>query len=177
MDLENGEKIYRIISFYELVNTLEKQQLRFARVDTMEDPNEAMTAVLDSELGAAFMGNDFDNGVAHTRLKAVKRSGYINCWTRAPENIAVWSIYSPNTDRVMVRTTIGKLKAALRELDESSLGLKENIFVNKTGVSSVEYVNLTQLKSQWNQKADEFPRIAAGLCQAADLCATPRREH
>ena len=122
----------------------------------MEDRNEAIVSVLDSELAAAFVGSELDLLQTRNRHKMVMRSGYISCWTRSPENIAVWSIYSPNKDRVMVRTTVGKLKAALDDLDESSLGLSENILLKNKDVSSVDYVNLHELKVRWSRKAEDM---------------------
>jgi len=148
------QPLFRVISFYELIDILEKMRLRFARIDTMDDPNEAITAVLDSELAAAYVGNDFNPLETDKRHKAIMRAVYINCWTREPENIAVWSIYSPNKDRVMVRTSTGKLKAALDDLDERSLGLREEIFLKNKDVSSVHYVNLHDLRERWSQKAE-----------------------
>lgn len=148
------EPLFRVISFYELIGIIEKNMLRFARMDTMEDPNEAITSVLDSELGAAYVGSEFNPHETHKRHKMNQRAVYISCWTREPENIAIWSIYSPNKDRVMVRTAAGKLKAAMDTLDESFLGLGNEIFLKNKDVSNVDYVNLLDLKDQWRLRAE-----------------------
>lgn len=58
--LLEDEPLFRVISFYEIISIIEKNTLRFARMDTMDDPNEAITSVLDSELGAAFVGSEFN---------------------------------------------------------------------------------------------------------------------
>lgn len=153
------EPIFRVISFYELIGIIEKNKLRFARMDTMDDPNEAITSVLDSEIGAAFMGSEFDPHETHKRHKMNQRAVYISCWTREPDNIAIWSIYSPDKDRVMVRTSAGKLKAAMNTLDERFLGLGNEVFVKNKDVSNVKYVNLQDLKNQWSLRAEAM-RVA-----------------
>ena len=155
-DLSESEEIFRVISFYELIGILHNKRLRFACVDTMEDRNEAIASVLDSELAAAFNGAEFDPSNALNRHKKNMLGGFISCWTRSPANIAVWSVYSQNRDRVMVRTTIRKLRAALDHIDQNLLELGENILVSKTNVSGVDYVNLNDLKSRWSQMAKDM---------------------
>lgn len=148
------EPLFRVISFYELIGIIEKNMLRFARMDTMNDPNEAITSVLDSEIGAAFMGSNFNPHETNKRHKMNQRAVYISCWTREAENIAIWSIYSPDKDRVMVRTTASKLEAAMNTLDESFLSFGNEIFIKNKDVSSMDYVNLQDLKDQWSLSAE-----------------------
>ena len=154
LDIPTNEPLFRVISFHELISTLERKLLRFARVDTMIDRNEAVTSVLASETAHAFVGTDVDPLDVAKRHDLTKKSYFINCWTRDAENIAIWSIYSSNKDRVMIRTSSGKLKAALGDLDDNTLALDNGLFLKSKTVSNVRYVNLKDLADQWRRKAE-----------------------
>ncbi len=111
--LNDDTSIFRIFNFYDLINTLNTGTIRLSQVSRMEDPNELFGiyfGLLRSVFGPQSAAH-VDRSQAEFRK--AQSHHYVTCWTRVPDNIAVWSLYSPAKDAIQVQTTYGKLRKAL----------------------------------------------------------------
>lgn len=105
--------IFRIYNLFDLINTLSTSSIRLAQVSRMEDPNE-LFGIYFGLAGSSFGESrvDYLNQVQR-QFRSAQSHHYMTCWTRVPQNIAVWSLYSPGRDGIQVRTTYGKLRKAM----------------------------------------------------------------
>ena len=95
----------------------------FSRADTFNDKNEGLDRLLrqlEAELpggGCGGMGWS-DAKTARREHDKVKRSHYVSCWSRNPESVAMWSLYSPDHCSIRISTTASKLLPAVEVLVE-----------------------------------------------------------
>ncbi|CAN7427428.1 hypothetical protein LJR231_002768 [Phyllobacterium sp. LjRoot231] len=111
--LPDDTPIYRMFNLHDLITTIENKELRMAQALTMEDKNELIGEYLltfNSIFGPMTRGQHQERISAHPQSQAVR---HMTCWTMAPDNIAVWALYSREYEGILVRSTIGKLKAAI----------------------------------------------------------------
>jgi hypothetical protein len=116
-ELNDDTRLYRIFNFHDLINTLSACKVRLSQVSRMEDPNELFGIYFDlqrSVFGETFGPNNAEN-VDRTQRKFSEAQShhYMTCWTRAPDNLAVWSLYSPKKDAIQACVTYGALRKAL----------------------------------------------------------------
>jgi len=60
--------------------------------------------------------------------RAIRQSVYINCWARGEhESHALWKIYCPSSEGVVIKTTLGKLRASVPDnLEVLPVGYSHN---------------------------------------------------
>lgn len=105
--------IFRIYNLFDLINTLSTSSIRLSQVSRMEDPNE-LFGVYFGLARSTFGPNSIDHlDQSQRKFRSAQSHHYMTCWTRVPQNIAVWSLYSPGRDAIQVRTTYGKLRKAM----------------------------------------------------------------
>lgn len=97
--------IYRVVEVFRLFEIFEEQILAFTAPKMWEDPYENF---LEYSYG-------FNDKNPEIRLSYTGYSKFIfgQCWTLNEETDAIWRIYSPNRDRVKVKTTIRKMQQVL----------------------------------------------------------------
>jgi hypothetical protein len=106
------QPIYRFVNFFDLYKLIKDKQLRFTSLHQLDDENEGLGKILRSlELSLAFSKNSFR--IRNFDYSVVKHTTYVSCWTKAPDNIAMWMLYSPNRSGMRIKTTAAKLYAAL----------------------------------------------------------------
>lgn len=105
--------IFRIYNLFDLLNTLSANSIRLSQVSRMEDANE-LFGVYFGIARSIFGPRSVDHlDQSQRKFQIAQSHHYMTCWTRVPQNIAVWSLYSPGKDAVQVRTTYGKLRKAM----------------------------------------------------------------
>ncbi|WP_125993364.1 DUF2971 domain-containing protein [Sphingomonas sp. S-NIH.Pt15_0812] len=95
--------IYRIISFFELLQTLRSGKLRVSSAKQFTDPNEMigyLFATLASPMWTPYTPDGLQR--AQKEADAVRESWYVSCWTRVRDSIAMWEIYSPHENSVQI---------------------------------------------------------------------------
>lgn len=156
--------IYRIYNFFDLINTLSTSSIRLSQVSRMEDPNELFGIYFDL-LRSKFGPQSLDHvDQTQRKFREAQSHHYMTCWTRVPQNIAVWSLYSPGKDAIQVRTTYGKLRKALVEHFKEwhyahAYRLQPNDRTNlflPPEIGAVDYVDFNATYSSLRHKCSEY---------------------
>lgn len=112
-ELNDDTPIYRIFNLHDLINTLASNKIRLSQASQMEDTNELFGIYFDL-LRSGFGVYDADSiDKTQSRFREAQPVHYMTCWTRVPDNISVWSLYSPSKDSIQVETTYGKMSEAI----------------------------------------------------------------
>jgi hypothetical protein len=120
--------IWRYMNFVRLVSLLETRTLFFSRADRFNDPFEGsivqnttvnwvhVDGSEDVERGTQRI-HDVDPQIRASLFNAnrfMPTWTCINCWyAREHDSAAMWSLYASPTDGVAVKSTVGRLSAAL----------------------------------------------------------------
>ena len=107
--------IARYINFTELIDLLETQELHFTNSHYFEDGYEG-------EIPINFFKGWSDESKKNylNLINSIKdiRNVYVNCWNKFEnESYALWKIYTNPKNGICIKTTIGRLKSALRNSD------------------------------------------------------------
>lgn len=167
-------RIYRTVDFFTVASIIDKQFFGLTRADIFEDRNEAIDRLL-MQLSSSYpyscgsMGWK-DDLTAKAFHEAAQKSHYVSCWSRTPESVAMWALYSPDYLSVRISTSIEKLKLiALGMLDKYSifrLDHKERalsvVSVN-AHISPVKYVHLNNLLKRISTRAKAGKRLRERL--------------
>lgn len=114
-EINDETKIYRIFNLYDLVNTLSEDKIRLGQASRMSDKNEMFGIYFDSLRSAFSPFTPESRDKLQNEFHLTQNFHYMSCWTRAPENIAVWSLYSPLGDAIQASTSYGKIKSAINK--------------------------------------------------------------
>lgn len=113
--------IWRYMDFAKFVSILEDEALFFPQIAKLNDPfegsisNLSVRALRNLPEEASQGVESFLEHLSHTRVQ-VRAS----CWhMNARESEAMWRLYAQTSQGIAVRTTVGHLKAALKEAPES----------------------------------------------------------
>ena len=112
-ELSDDTNIFRIYSFFDLINTLYQGKIRLSQASRMEDQNELFGIYFDlfkSDFGPYSKESIPD---IQTKFREAQSHHYLSCWTQTKDNIALWSLYSPNFDGIQVCITYGSLKTSI----------------------------------------------------------------
>lgn len=120
--LSPDQVVYRTLDFFGAASIVTTRQLMFSRADTFPDRNEGIDRLLGqleasgpNSCGGMGWSDKTSARIAHND---VKRSHFISCWSKNPESVAMWSLYSPDYCSVRISTRIGKLQVAVENLIE-----------------------------------------------------------
>lgn len=158
--------VYRFVSFFELYSIASRKQLRFTKAALFEDRNEAVGKVLqlqEDEFLRSFYVNPYYIEKTH---RTFLENAFVSCWTREPEMIAIWALYSPDLRSVRIKTSVEKLEEALRSYEGGNgwsgvepQELTSDIQVTvDTFLEDVEYVDFLKLRDRIRQKYQDFER-------------------
>lgn len=130
----------------------------------MPDRNEGLAAILEQQV-RLYMGVNTHELFVKSHRKLIENA-YVSCWTREPDNIAMWLLYSPHKNAIRVSATIEKLK----EVTKSEL--KKNLWTNhiespegtfqlvKAWVEDVKYTDFSKdiesIKSRFENYLDKL---------------------
>ncbi|HEY0308138.1 MAG TPA: hypothetical protein VGB94_08255 [Acidobacteriaceae bacterium] len=127
--------IWRYIDLPKLLIMLEQQNLYFALLEEFEDKWEAVIS-RDLSRGIQVSSGSASGTVIQNYLETFGCFG-INCWYSGPsESIAMWRLYTTSIYGVAIKSTIGRLKLALKTA-------KESVVIGK-----VEYRDHTEAPSE-----------------------------
>jgi DNA-binding transcriptional ArsR family regulator len=101
---ELGDPIlYRIIDYFELIETLESGKLRVSSAANFSDRNE-LTGLILQTLDDPHFHPTTDAEMAHLvdQQQASLHSYFVSCWTETRDSIAMWELYSPSRSAVQV---------------------------------------------------------------------------
>lgn len=170
--LSENTVLYRTLDFFGAAAIVENRQLMFSRADTFSDKNEGIDRLL-VQLEIARPGSGcgmgwHDGQSARTHHEQVKQSHFISCWSRNPESVAMWSLYSPDYCSVRVSTTVSKLRRPTEALLEkysigrlSESNLNQSVIVSSAGyIAPVEYASLPWIARRITRRAKAHRRIA-----------------
>ena len=121
--IAEDQTVYRIIDFFSACQIMSDKKFMIARSDTFQDKNEGVERLL-SQLEAVAAGGGCGGMGWHAKATArrehdsVKCSSYVSCWSRNPESVAMWSLYSPDLQSVRISTRVSKL----RQIAENLIG-------------------------------------------------------
>lgn len=148
----DSQAIWRFLDFAQFVDLLDRKSLFFARIDTLEDPfaglsDDTVFAVrtLPEELmriaeqtvapvprkgrlerwwSRKAQESEQDNLINTIRNYRPAGMVWANCWhATGPDEVALWKTYQAAGKTVAVRTSIGKLRAALSAADDLAVSV------------------------------------------------------
>lgn len=105
--------LWRYMDFARFIDMLENRALWFSRLDQLEDPLEGLHT--DAELTNIRKHVEKESAEQILRVfRVARRELYVNCWREGrSESLAMWDLYGRGSGIVAVKTTVGRLKAAL----------------------------------------------------------------
>ena len=147
--------IYRIMSIYEFYELYVKKRMKFTLLSAQEDPNDGIEYVINNFF--SLVSNKlFDD------LQRIKKNTYISCWTKNKDSVAMWSLYSPQKESLMITTSYKKLNKTLINFREkfslkTQWERKPNSFLIMTGhIQESKYLNIRKYFSFINNEIKEF---------------------
>lgn len=110
-------RIWRYMSLAKFVSLLETRSLYFARADCVTDPFEgsfkhvsADAASVSTERVRAHLHEQYRND-----MRFLRKRTFLNCWHRnRGESAAMWGLYAPSGEGIVVESTYGRLRQALK---------------------------------------------------------------
>ncbi|MBU0965223.1 MAG: DUF2971 domain-containing protein [Proteobacteria bacterium] len=145
-----AEVIYRYVSFFDLYNLLEHGKLRISQATSFDDKNEGFGFVLRQSEGKYLAA--LGPSMCFDGAKIVKTLTYISCWTIESNKIAMWLLYSKDSDGFRIRTTRTKLKSVLADYRKSYAFSPERIQdfspIEGDNVFDVTYENFRETKEE-----------------------------
>jgi len=161
--LDPQTPLYRIVSFFELYGLIIEQKYRWALQDTFKDENEALGVVLQEQDHIVSRNRQTTEDGLARELEITRHNDYVSCWTLKPESIAMWSLYSPNSECIRIKSTLGKLRAAAelvaKEYDpllDSNPPGSRNPVIHLSMTDRLEYVDFDELKTQIHNRYLNF---------------------
>lgn len=115
---KKDDVLWRYMDIFKLLDLLRTSQLHFTRADQMEDPWEGVQGVdlTDQAGGTVGAHQPVPEGLLKERRRLGLESVFLNCWHQGnDESYAMWRLYGPSGDGVAIRTTVGRLQAALKD--------------------------------------------------------------
>lgn len=99
--LKESTKVYRYITFSQFASLVEQRKFYLTRVQKWEDTWEIPSIAIPTKK---------QSGEVIYEKKFGEERLYGSCWTRHRESDAMWRIYAPLKDGVMIKTSVRKFK-------------------------------------------------------------------
>lgn len=175
--------IFRIDDFFSIATLVSTKKLRFACATNFSDDNEGIDRLLagfqatTGPCAGALIGIRDRLRVQSVHEK-IKESYFISCWTRTPESVAMWSLYSNDNIGIRLQTTAGKLQLALDNYQtangvENLLNRDEDalaLVATKSILSGVRYENLHYLYNKIARRGKAWQKLREhGVSPKMDL--------
>ncbi len=114
--LDVNVPIWRYVDFTKFVDLLERKTLFFSRSDLLGDPFEGSKPKVNvDERTRRFEGMRRICGISENdAARGLLRKVAVNCWhMNRHESAAMWKLYLKSDEGIAIRSTVGRLKAAL----------------------------------------------------------------
>lgn len=172
-NLEDTQPLYRTIDFFAAADIIVNSRLMFSRADRFSDKNEGVDHLLlqlESTRPNYCGGMGWNDLMsAKNKHESIKRSHYISCWSKTPESVAMWSLYSSDFTGVRISTQVCKLMQLLKNiLNKYSISrfkkedIGKNVIVATRGrISEVEYEHLSEITKKITRRVKAHYRIAS----------------
>lgn len=159
-------QIWRYLDFTKFVALLERRALFFTRVSTLDDPFEGsfptQQSVLQRVLGALAPGSVPADAEIHLSedlnhiWKTMRHWAAVNCWHASPhESAAMWRLYAPTSAAVAIRSTIGRLRAAVGRAPAPPPGFGGT---DRVFIGMIEYIDYAKDRIPDGSFASQFFR-------------------
>src|SRR5437899_352460 len=111
----DSTKVLRYLDVFKFIDLLTTRELYFRRLDRLGDPLEGTLpqSVVDSDF---LVRQNID-----TITATVRECVCVNCWYFGDEDLRMWDGYAAAGTGLVIRSTIGMLKAALKSATEEQL--------------------------------------------------------
>ena len=133
IDKDYNSPIYRCIHFERLLEMLLHKNIVLVKTKMWEDPYENF-----------LFKTKIISGLHYTSLSSFTDSLYGQCWTIKKETDALWRIYSPTKQAVIIKTKISKLAKVLS--DSESL-LDDRFDTWRKAIAPVEYFSKNKIQN------------------------------
>lgn len=155
-EIDPHQTIYRFLNFFDLFNVVKDKKIRFTKLHKLDDKNEGVAKILRSfELLPVFR-----TGLEHLKnieYPIIKHTTYVSCWTKVPDNIAMWTLYSPNKSAIRIKTTVSKLYTAINNYKKNysnKIYKIEDFQPNQVDVFGMVYEDLRKVKNDIESKVE-----------------------
>lgn len=155
-EIDPQQPIYRFVNFFDLYKLIKEKKLRFTSLYQLDDKNEGLGQILRSlELSLAFHINP--TNLKNIEYPRIKHATYVSCWTKTPDDIAMWMLYSPDKAGIRIKTSVAKLYAVIEAYKKKypfNINKIEDFQPSKIDVFGMEYKNLRKAKADIETKND-----------------------
>lgn len=94
-------QLYRYMTFNQFVSLVEQRKFYLTRIQNWEDTWELPSFSIPTKIETGEITYDSKMGEKYL---------YGSCWTRLGESDAMWRIYAPQRDGIMIKTTVKKFE-------------------------------------------------------------------
>ena len=126
---DEGETIWRYMTFEQLLSLLQKQELHFHRADCFDDPFEGTVPKAITQLREEGYREDHEEdsdtsiddliGVHSRVVRKTREYAFLNCWhiNSKGESAAMWDQYGEIDKAIAIKSTFGSLVKSLDKTD------------------------------------------------------------
>jgi len=151
------------MSFFELYEMLINRNLKMSKLELMEDINEGLGNALKFQESMSFGWNLKDKKGFRDFHNRSKGRTYISCWTKEPEAMAMWLLYSKDQSAIRVKTSLEKLKFCMDKFFKDNF-ITEHInspegtlqLDSYPTVETVSYVSFEEISNNLKSKHTEY---------------------
>lgn len=117
--LSEDTPIYRFLSFFDVFNILKHKKLRITKMAAMDDLNEGLGLILYCQEDITLLGKYTTQDKIKAEHDLILENTYLSCWTKEPDLISMWTLYSKDTTGIRIKTTVGKLRSSVFSFHEN----------------------------------------------------------
>jgi hypothetical protein len=149
-DLNPDEPLWRYFTIERFIEALRTNELYFAAARQFEDPFEGAIAVQPHDWPVDPRYDELEG--AEAAFEQLRRLTKISSWHRADyESDAMWKLYAGQRKGIAIRTTVGRISAALTPFRLQPTYGEEEPFCG-----NVRYVDLREVRLRVNMAARFF---------------------
>lgn len=164
-------KVYRIVDFYSAADLVNVRSFMIPSAKNFEDSNDGIGQLLSSLFSTwpnAGCGVKWKNQEDLTSaLDSNNNSSFVSCWSKNPESVAMWSLYSKDNCSVRIETTIGKLVNLCENIaSEYNFGHFDNLkdgdstcFIASAEIHAIKYRDLFSIASKIKRRVKARKRL------------------
>jgi hypothetical protein len=122
------ETLWRYIDFTQFISLIETGHLWFSAASNFTDKWEGGLTAKQVERISETIPSFVEDNVGSVRelYDALRATTYVSCWHyRDEETAAMWELYNDRGKEVAIKTTVGKLRKAVRWSDDMLMGCVE----------------------------------------------------